>query len=46
MTDEGYSVCDVRITWSQHRTALNFLQSEGWVYSTIDDDHHKSIFAE
>ena len=42
MTDEGYSVCDVRITWSQHRTALNFLQSEGWVYSTIDDDHHKS----
>ena len=49
-SDEGLAInavaAGLRIPVAQLRTALNFLQSEMWVYSTIDDDHHKSIFAE
>ena len=32
----------LRIPVAQLRTALNFLRSEGHLYSTIDDDHHKA----
>ena len=49
-SDEGLAInavaAGLRIPVAQLRTALTFLQSEMWVYSTIDDDHHKSIFAE
>jgi replication factor A2 len=45
-SDEGCDVNNVAaglgIELAQIKAAVDFLSSEGHLYSTIDDDHHKS----
>ena len=45
-SDEGCEVNDVAaslgIDLAKVRSAVDFLEGEGELYSTIDDDHHKS----